>query len=75
VYDVGEQDGHACIAMEWLEGTTLSERLAGVPLEADTLLRLATQVLDALDAAHTAGIVHRDIKPANLMVTSAGTPR
>jgi eukaryotic-like serine/threonine-protein kinase len=72
VYDVGEQDGHAFIAMERLEGHTLSERLAAGPLDCDTLLRLSTQVLDALEAAHAAGIIHRDIKPANLFVTSRG---
>lgn len=75
VYDIGEQDGHAFIAMERLEGATLSERLAGGPVEGDTLLRIATQVLDALEAAHAVGIVHRDIKPANLFVTSRGVAK
>ena len=72
VYDVGEHGGHGFIAMERLEGTTLSERPAKGPLDWDTLLRVATQVLDALEAAHAAGIVHRDIKPANLFVTRRG---
>src|SRR5690606_29946672 len=72
VYDVGEQDGHAFIAMERLDGTTLAERLAGGALDWSTLLRVATQVLDALEAAHAAGIVHRDIKPTNLFVTVRG---
>jgi serine/threonine protein kinase/tetratricopeptide (TPR) repeat protein len=72
VHDVGEQDGHAFIAMELLEGSTLAERLAAGPLDWGTLLRVSTEVLDALEAAHGAGIVHRDIKPANLFVTSRG---
>jgi tetratricopeptide (TPR) repeat protein/predicted Ser/Thr protein kinase len=72
VYDVGEQDGHAFIAMELLEGATLAERLAAGPLDWGTLLRVSTEVLDALEAAHAAGIVHRDIKPANLFVTNRG---
>jgi tetratricopeptide (TPR) repeat protein/predicted Ser/Thr protein kinase len=72
VYDVGEQDGHAFIAMELLEGATLAERLAAGPLDWGALLRVSTEVLDALEAAHAAGIVHRDVKPANLVVTSRG---
>jgi serine/threonine protein kinase len=72
VYDVGEQEGHAFIAMELLEGVTLAERVAAAPFDWGTLLRVSTEVLDALEAAHAAGIVHRDIKPANLFVTSRG---
>ena len=72
IYDIGEDEGQPFIVMEWMKGQTLHDRISSGPLKVQQIVDIGIEIADALDAAHTQGIVHRDIKPANIFLTERG---